>query len=605
MKNTRFFKRVELPISIMLFLIFVGFNLITSFFVFQVSYQNSTESLLESALFYTERITSQTVKNLDEYIREYELLMTALSKNAHLIKRITEDDSLTIEEKLLYEKQCMVYLKHIMESKTGTAGILIVGSNGYLYTDDARAMLNTNYNFVNSDWFQNTFAFEGEEILNISTIQVDFYLKHSTLYGKRLTTLSYPIRNYSNQKIGVIYVFLDMSALKSSLYLDDFQEFEGVFLINQDQKIVLHRDETQLDQVITGNAFLSTGDGANLSQRDRSADDIWAKVPSRYAKADAVSRISMEGIRQRASQYQKPLIMSLFISFIAVFTVGFLMFIFFHRGTNRLMLDLNSARSDPNEFAPKNYHVRELNHIAIQIASLLESIKALDKKNYEMQVSNQLAQLNALIAQLNPHFLFNALQMLQTDLACGNRDNGDEIIVKLSKLLRYSVNKMKTFVELEEELDFVNGYLAIFQQETAGRLEYNVMCPAELLNICVPKFAIQPLVENAIRHGFSERTEDMKITITASACHDSVVISVIDNGKGLAPDALHKLLQTLENAALVSENLTNVGLHNIHYRIQLLYGPQYGLNISSVEGSYTKVDILLPRKDEKHEAIDS
>ena len=587
--------------------VFLFFALLSNIVLSRVAYNNSTSSLLDSALFYTDRIVSQTISNLDAYIYEYELLLSALSSNPHLIKLITEKGQLTMEERLYHERQCSVYLEHIMESKTGTMGLLIVGANGYLHTDDARLMLNTSYDYVHAPWFQETLAFDEKDILNISAIDVDFYKRNSSLYGKCWPTLSYPVRDYSEEKIGVIYCFLDPSSLESSLYLDNFEDFGGVFLINQDREIVLHRDKAMLNTVLSGELLEAASSGAEgFSQQEAArSDDLWVKTPAKYVRADAICRISSDGIAERTRRYQQPLSMSITLCTLITVALGILLFFFFRRAINRLMLDLHSSETEQQEhFTPKNYRITELNQIAQQISSLLDDIGQLNQKNYEVHLSAKLAQLNVLVSQMNPHFFYNALQLLQTEMTCGSPETAERMLLSLSRLLRYATEKQSMSVALKDELDFVRNYLDIFQAEVEGRFQYSVYCPSELMQLKVPKFLLQPLVENSLRHGFPDGVYESRITITVSSCFDSLAISVIDNGKGLSPDRLSELRQSLRNATVVSGEQTSVGICNIHHRIHLIYGMEYGLSIDSQEGKYTKIDILLPREGKIRETID-
>ena len=183
--------------------------------------------------------------------------------------------------------------------------------------------------------------------------------------------------------------------------------------------------------------------------------------------------------------------------------------------------------------------------------------------------------------------------MLQTELVYGDRGKADQTIVALSNLLRYSVDHHNIHVKFQEELAFTCDYLNILKFSYDGNLDYDIYIPEEMKELQVPKFSLQPIVENCILHGFAGRPKNGKITIVGELEKDHIEATVIDNGAGMSPEQLEKLRQSLQNT-VIEEKKTSIGLSNIHHRIQLLYGSEYGIRISSVEGKFTKVKQLLP-----------
>lgn len=598
-------RSVELSLALILFLVFIGYNLLSCIALTSVASNNAMESLLDSALHYSQQIIFQANANLDEYIREYKLLLTALSKNAYLIRRITQNDSLTMEDKLYLERQFKVYLDHIMSSKTDTAGLLIVGTNGYLYTDDARAMLNTGYDFCGSEWFRRTLAFDDKDILDISVIDVDFYQRHSALYGKQITTLSYPVWDYDGTKIGVIYCFLDTQSLQKSMYLSSMEGFSGVFMMNQNHEIVLTNDPKKINTTLEGSVFHATDKTIPTIRelRDQGDNLMHISTSSQYVKADVVCSIDVSSILGRNQRYRTVLLQRMIPFLLLSVVLGVVLLEVVRVSVKRLMGDLASTQPQ-FAFQPGNYHIRELNQIADEFSSLLSDINALNRRNNELQHATRLARMNTLMAQMNPHFLFNTLQLLQTELTCGDPDRADLLVVSLSRLLRYATNRQCSCVPLQDELDFASDYVNICRFKYASGLQYNVFCPAELRGFYVPKYLLQPLIENSFVHGFDGAAQEMALTVTASSCMECIAITVVDNGKGISPEQLTRLREKLRETESSAEDETSVGLQNIQRRIRLLYGDKYGLTVSSQAGSYAKIDILLPKEEERHEIAD-
>ena len=172
------------------------------------------------------------------------------------------------------------------------------------------------------------------------------------------------------------------------------------------------------------------------------------------------------------------------------------------------------------------------------------------------ELKNQ-AELNALHSRINPHFLYNSLNSI-AELAHINPDKTENMAVALSELFRYSINKEnKTFVSVEEELEMVKKYLDIEKTRFAEKLNYTITADEAAKEKLIPKFLIQPLAENAVKHGLSKITETGKIAIEVKQLENDLVIAIFDNGPDF-PD----------------EPVSGYGLQNLNDKLEILYGKQ-------------------------------
>jgi len=191
------------------------------------------------------------------------------------------------------------------------------------------------------------------------------------------------------------------------------------------------------------------------------------------------------------------------------------------------------------------------------------------------------AQLDTLRAQLNPHFLFNALNSIAVLARRGQVGPVEQMVTRLAGLLRHSLDSARSqLVPLRVELDALRHYLEIEQVRYGGRLHVSWLVPAELLERLVPSFLLQPLVENAIRHGFTDPAQPMHVVIGAMATGDTLELTVSDDGAGLA-----------------SREVTSEGIGLGHSRARLagLYGEAAGLSLDPGEGGCgARVTVSLP-----------
>lgn len=194
---------------------------------------------------------------------------------------------------------------------------------------------------------------------------------------------------------------------------------------------------------------------------------------------------------------------------------------------------------------------------------------ALHSQKRNAELSRQLveAQLGALRMQLHPHFLFNALNTVAMQVREGDRDTSVRIITRLSELLRHLLDDTAgQEIPLKTEMVQIDRYLEIERARFSDRLRVEIDIPAELETVLVPNFVLQPLVENAIRHGISARSAAHRLDIRATRKGDEVIIEIVNDGPALRPDFR------------ISE-ARGVGLRNTVLRLQHLYGERGRLRI--------------------------
>jgi len=189
------------------------------------------------------------------------------------------------------------------------------------------------------------------------------------------------------------------------------------------------------------------------------------------------------------------------------------------------------------------------------------------------ELKNQ-AELNALHSRINPHFLYNSLNSIAS-LAHINPDKTENMAVALSEIFRYSINKEnKTFVTVEEELEMVKKYLEIEKTRFGDKLNYTIIADETVKEKLIPKFLIQPLAENAIKHGLSKITEAGRIAIEVKQLENDLVIAIFDSG----PD-------------FPEEPVSGYGLQNLNDKLEIIYGKDAFISWENGENKHFKITI--------------
>ncbi|HBL35407.1 MAG TPA: sensor histidine kinase [Firmicutes bacterium] len=233
----------------------------------------------------------------------------------------------------------------------------------------------------------------------------------------------------------------------------------------------------------------------------------------------------------------------------------------------------------------------EIGTLQRKFLKMVKRIKNLIQENYTKQLLVKEAQLRALQAQINPHFLYNALESINWRAKINQQTEISQMIESLGNLLRNAMSDQQHLVTVKEELKLIQDYIHIQKVRFVSRLDFKIELDRRWEQLLIPKLILQPLVENAINHGLEQMIEPCTIRITATESGAFLFLKVEDNGPGIPPDLLRKL-QMQETKP---DNL-GIGLKNIDERLKLVYGKEYGLTLTSQVGAGTRVMVKIPKE---------
>lgn len=219
--------------------------------------------------------------------------------------------------------------------------------------------------------------------------------------------------------------------------------------------------------------------------------------------------------------------------------------------------------------------------VMYEIYNLLGEVKASEERKRKVQ-------LKVLQNQLSPHFIYNTLNTIRWMAMIRKQDHIKEIVDALSNLLRYSIRDTNELVSLENEINVMGEFVKI-QQVRHQNFIFQVELENEVKPYRLLKFLIQPLLENAIVHGLSSIDHSSQIRLEARAEKGMLYIRVWDNGIGMGQERLYEIQQLMSNGTG-----SHIGLLSVRERIEMFYGPVYGMNIMSERGVGTTVELKLP-----------
>ncbi|WNS43979.1 sensor histidine kinase [Paenibacillus sp. MMS20-IR301] len=245
----------------------------------------------------------------------------------------------------------------------------------------------------------------------------------------------------------------------------------------------------------------------------------------------------------------------------------------------------------------------EIGVLATGLTRLSDSVEQLLSEVREEQEQKRKAEMRALQAQIQPHFLYNTLGSIKHLIDLEERERASLMVSALTRYFRIGISKGAELITLAEEIEHVRSYLLILNIRYNQDFDYTIEVEDELLSLRIPKLTLQPIVENAVYHGIKNKRGKGLVAIKGHAAEDTAVLEIYDNGQGILPERLSQLRASLQ-ADIAGDHALSFGLWNAHRRLVLQFGLPYGLAIGSEEMKFTRVTVEMPRVQKEGDAHD-
>lgn len=264
----------------------------------------------------------------------------------------------------------------------------------------------------------------------------------------------------------------------------------------------------------------------------------------------------------------------------------------FSRRINSVMEGIKSIRQgDLSRRISIENNEDEISEIASSFNSMCTDLNEYIQKVYVSEIKQKNAQLTALQAQINPHFLYNTLESIRMRAVIKGAKDVSDMIYLLSNLFRSSI-KDKMIVSIDEEIKHSKMYIELFNIRFMNKIRVDFDIKGDVRSYAIIKHSIQPLIENYILHGLDMDREDNNLLIKAEKIDGDIFIYIMDNGTGISKEKLDSVKESLHN--LSRSKSSSIGLSNVNERLKILFGSQYGVSIDSREDKGTSVTLRIP-----------
>ena len=482
------------------------------------------------------------------------------------------------KEEVFLLRDVMQFLHTLAQSNAYINGIyLLYGSDNVI---SSRLSMNRKV-LLEKSWITIGKASEGEELIfGPHPADYNVGLPRDT-YDSVVTSIKKFVLPGSGKKEVVLQVDVNFSAF------EDFIES-----MEENEQIPMYIYNSHSESILLENKVFSA-----LTEKQREAAELYERE-IRQDHLYLFGLISQDHIARKF--YSAILGMIVVIILISIFAF-IAALIFSRRITSPLHeLYLSLKQVEQGDFKPTypetdykelGYLVERFRKMVLSVDNLIETIVHKEKETSE-------AKLQALQAKINPHFLYNTLDVIRS-LAL-EYDNHDisEMTLSLSRLFRYNVGNLKEFTTIADELEYIVDYLKIQEYRFGDRIHVEFAVPEDVKSVQITRFVLQPIIENAFKYGLELRGKGGLLKIAAKNKQDSVYISIYDNGPGIEAGRLTDLQESLRRETGINEVKSAHGLNNVNFRLKLLYGDQYGLSIESEYMKWTEVTVAIPFQTE-------
>ncbi|MCZ8512741.1 sensor histidine kinase [Paenibacillus filicis] len=581
----RWFKRWIVPndrqrVKSIQFVITVSFTLATvlvMLFVAFVLYNKFARTAEQNAYLSNQQIVEQVNYNLEIYLKGMADIFEQLDQHIRRSPSVPND-------------RLLEQLDTIMHTREDLVSLALFTTNGTPLTGLPNEPLRTTSRVTEQSWFRaamdnpNHLAFSVPHIQNLYKGEYKWVVSMSKMITIDRGGTPFPV---------VLLVDINFKTIDELLHRVSLGKKGYVYIIDESAGNIIYHPQQQL--IYIGLKY------ENVEQALKYTYGSYEDLSTGEKRLITIKTVSSVGWKVIGVSYMDEIMttqkeISGFISWLLLFVVVFVLFISAYMSA-RISLPIKRLEKSMRKVEQGEFDIHlpvsgedEVGRLSRRFNLMVGRIGQLMDQIIEEQEAKRKNELEVLQSQIHPHFLYNTLNSVVRMAGTGKTEEVVTMITSLSKFFRISLSRGKHIISVQEELEHVRNYLVIQKIRYKNQFEYEIEAEPEVLVCRTLKLILQPLVENAIYHGIEMMQDTGLIRITAAAIGGRLRLQVQDNGLGIPPGKLEHLLTGPSQPGEGS----GVGLRNVHDRIRLYYGEEYGLQVESEREEGTTVMIWMP-----------
>lgn len=607
---------------------FLALLLISALFLTFFSFFQYSREINLNLTRYTSMLVQNTRLKIQDTMEEYENMALNFYNDSRIIRAISENSSLP-ENRSPGQEQLFQTNTFLIENR-----LYSLRQNKKHIVNIQFVTPSRQYHMVEDNGFQ-----RGGTIRDLDAFyKSDFYLVPQDKRG-------YPVWMDDKEQTGifykneqVVYGFANIITMEIAVYEPNTRDFLGILLFNIDRS-TFSDIETPSGNNDQGNIFLIGKSGVltwfdpsikspsfpripelfeEMLQKRKSIEQIqldrqnillaYEQIPDTEMFACYIA--SLDTLLAHSYHIRNLCVLVLIGTVIACFILSY--YVTFSisdplKKLNRVMKKTGSGKWTARYENSGHDEITALgdrfNEMAENTNQLIDQVYLSEIHRQKLQLSWKNAQLDAMLMQINPHFLYNTLDIIRWEAMyeADGESPVTEMIEKFSRLCRLGMKTGGNTITLREGIEHASIYLDVINFRHSEKIQLFLETEVDDQSVYIPQFILQPIMENAVVHAFGDASSGYFIRIHSSACDNVLHILVEDNGRGMEKNELHSLELSLNRDEAPDES---IGLVNVNQRIRLFYGESYGLQISSTPGKGTRIEILLPLRNHSENMTD-
>jgi two-component system, sensor histidine kinase YesM len=588
MKINRWLQLIrDMPLFVKLIAIIVSLILLALIMGSVITYNSYSTSIARNASKYQEDLVRESTANIDYYMNEFSLLSIVPYQHEEVLSFIgsnrNPDQALTLDERILLENFAS---RMVVNSRVDVAGFSLYGLQGASYILPPHSFMSVSYDGWHSEEIIQKAANTGRSIYI-----GPHYVRSTTGINYEVFSVIRKLRSLDKGiDLGFIVLDVDFADLRAKVDELIRTEYESIGIADEEGRWVYHKGVIPVRSEDI-NQYQGTGTERILWDGEDQLLTYHTSPITGWTTFQAVPMSML--LMESKGVFSMLLVISVVLLLLAALIAAWLSYRITYPISTLKNLMKRVERGDLHVAAPVKGR-DEIGELSRTFNIMVTRLSELGYLLYESEIREKNAQIAALQSQINPHFLYNTLGTISMYAEIRNNTEISHIANNLGKLLRYSIHGDKNEVTLAQELNHVQGYMAIQQVRYEERLTFHIQMDDDTLLDChVIRLIVQPVVENAILHGFDKGEGIGSVELWVVKHYEQLLITIKDNGIGMTESRLNKVRKKLQDGSL-SDSPTGHGLVNVHRRIVLRYGHEYGLSIDSKISIGTTVTICLP-----------
>lgn len=594
-----------------LFAVLVVVSIVPIVVVSVSSYRSYTHLVNEQTSLVASTILQDSVKGIEEILQNIDRITITLlqqSSNATAYKTVNDElrflnQTTNQHEIFMTRARLKLIFENLLLGYNYINGIYLFTPNGNWISYSDGTDLRLDYEPMKDVWYQETLARKGD--LFIGEVNTKSYIigaKPSITFSRSL----YDPNSYEFLGVFMLDISMDMfGMLNRSVTPNE----SNLYLADSSGSIIYDSARSDYSQ---GGGRLPDELMPHLTELGESQEQflvngiltVMQKIPHHDWRI--IARLSVDELHKAYGISEK-----LLIYIAASCALIFLLLSFFLSNIITkpvIQLARTMRKSKAEGFIPIRQEVKQVDEIGIlyhEFHKLMDHLDTHIRESYQNRILTMDAQMKALEAQINSHFLYNTLESINSIAEIEEVESIVIMTKALGDMFRYSIKTASELVPAREELQHVNNYMAIQQIRYGDKISFNKELEPEVESVSILKLMLQPLVENAIYHGLENKRGKGMITLRGRLEGDIIRFEIIDDGSGMDDKQLEEL-RALLNAPPAFQSIGErsgggIGIKNVHSRISLYYGSTYGLTIHSAPGEGTRITITIPAQWDKGE----